>query len=273
LELKAETKQQSKELKGRFPFRLGTTSYILPDNLVSNVAYLANRIDDVELVLFESHEVSNLPGPAEIEALAALACDHDLTYTVHLPLDADLGSGDETIRRRSVEKCRKVIHLTQSLNPFAYVLHLHGRRNGRNPADHINAWRTALGQSIEQLLCDGPAPETVCVETLAYPYDLVWDLVQYHSLSVCLDVGHILLSGYDIDAYLETYLSCCRVLHLHGIREGIDHCDIGGLENHTLKLILSRLCTTATETKRVLTLEVFNQGDLERSLNILRGLV
>jgi sugar phosphate isomerase/epimerase len=271
--LKADIKQQSKDLKGCFPFRLGTTSYILPDDLVPNVTYLASLIDDVELVLFESHEVSNLPQPAEIEALAALACDHDLTYTVHLPLDIDLGSCDESIRCRSVEKCRKVIHLTKSLNPFAYVLHLNGYRTGPNPADRVDKWKTALRLSIKQFLCDGPPPKIVCIETLAYPYELVWDLVQYHGLSVCLDVGHILLNGYDIATYLGKYLPRCRVVHLHGIHEGTDHCDIGCLANHTLELVVNRLRNTAAEQQRVLTLEIFNQKDFERSLDILRGLV
>jgi len=41
---------------------------------------------------------------------------------VHLPLDAELGSSDEFVRLRSVEKCRKVIHLTQPLRPFGYLL-------------------------------------------------------------------------------------------------------------------------------------------------------
>lgn len=271
--MKTKAKQRSKELKGCFPFRLGTTSYILPDDLIPNVVYLADKVDDVELILFESHEVSNLPEPGEIEVLAALACDHDLTYTVHLPLDADLGSSEESIRQRSVEKCRKVICLTQPLDPFAYVLHLHGRRPGREPADNVMSWKAALNQSIEQLLCKDPTPGTFCIETLGYPYDLVWDLVQCHDLSVCLDVGHILLSGYDLVAYLDTYLSRCRVVHLHGIRDGTDHCDIGGLSDHVLQLIMSRLQSRAAEKQRVLTLEIFNQDNFECSLDILRSLV
>jgi sugar phosphate isomerase/epimerase len=271
--LKAEIEKRSGGLKGCFPFRLGTTSYILPDNLIPNVTFLGDRIDDVELVLFESHEVSNLPEPAEIKTLATLALDYDLTYTVHLPLDADLGSSEESIRQRSVEKCRKVIRLTKSLEPFAYVLHLNGRRRGRERANDVKAWITALEQSVEELLCGGPAPGTFCIETLDYPYDLVWDIVQYYDLSVCLDIGHILLSGFDLIEYLDGYLSRCRVVHLHGIRGGMDHCDIGGLENHTLELTLSRLRTTAIGQQRVLTLEVFNLDDFERSLDILRGLI
>ena len=45
-----------------FPFRLGATSYILPADLVANAKFLAGKVDDIELVLFDLEEgQSNLP--------------------------------------------------------------------------------------------------------------------------------------------------------------------------------------------------------------------
>jgi sugar phosphate isomerase/epimerase len=251
---------------------VGTTSYILPDDLVPNVTYLAGQVDDVELVLFESDEVSNLPEASVIETLAMLANEHDLTYTVHLPLDAELGSSEKSVRRRSVEKCRKVIRLTRTLSPFAYLLHLPGRRLGQEPADDLKSWTTALEQSIQQLLDDDLAPDALCVETLGYPYEHVWDLVQRRSLATCLDVGHILLGGYDLATYLERYFPRCRVVHLHGIRDGRDHRDIGGLADPVLTSVWNALRSAAGQRQRVLTLEVFSQDDFSRSMDILRNL-
>ena len=44
------------------PFRIGTTSYIIPADILPNVVYLAGKVDDVELVLFEVEEGGgNLP--------------------------------------------------------------------------------------------------------------------------------------------------------------------------------------------------------------------
>ena len=48
-------------MKGIFPFRLGTTSYLLPDDLLTNAEFLGPLVDDAELVLFESEGVLNLP--------------------------------------------------------------------------------------------------------------------------------------------------------------------------------------------------------------------
>ncbi len=92
-----------------FPFRFGTTSYIVPDEIIPNVEFLKERVDDIELVLFESDEFSNLPSEDDIRRLANTADEHGLSYSVHLPLDAYLGHSDRSERLRSVEKCRKII--------------------------------------------------------------------------------------------------------------------------------------------------------------------
>jgi len=61
-----EASDTIKFIKDRFPFRLGTTSYIVPADLMPNVVFLSPLVDDVELVLFESDTISNLPDAAVI---------------------------------------------------------------------------------------------------------------------------------------------------------------------------------------------------------------
>ncbi|MRR17452.1 MAG: sugar phosphate isomerase/epimerase, partial [Deltaproteobacteria bacterium] len=110
-----------------YPFRLGTTSYIIPDDIIPNVRYLAGQVQDVEIVLFEVDDGSNnLPRKEQISELAAIAADHDLTYTVHLPLDLRLAD-DGSSRHASLSKARRVIERTLALDPWAYVLHLDGQ--------------------------------------------------------------------------------------------------------------------------------------------------
>lgn len=36
-------------LKGIFPFRLGTTSFIIPDDILPNVEFLSDKVDDIEI--------------------------------------------------------------------------------------------------------------------------------------------------------------------------------------------------------------------------------
>ena len=108
-------------------FRIGTTSYIIPADIRPNVEYLAPLVDDVELVLFEADEYgSNLPDAALCRRLNEIALAHDLTYTVHLPLDLRLGD-EGALGHISLAKAERVIAATHDLAPFAYVVHLDGR--------------------------------------------------------------------------------------------------------------------------------------------------
>jgi len=45
-----------RSLKGLFPFRPGTTSYIIPGEIEPNVRHLGGMVDDIEIVLFQSDE-------------------------------------------------------------------------------------------------------------------------------------------------------------------------------------------------------------------------
>ena len=101
-----------------YPFRLGTTSYILPDDILPNARYLAGKVSDIELILFEVDDgPNNLPSPHVIDELVNIAGEHDLTYTVHLPLDLKLGE-DGSEYDQSLVKAKRVIECTRGLDPW-----------------------------------------------------------------------------------------------------------------------------------------------------------
>lgn len=262
---------QEISLKNCFPFRLGTTSYIIPADIISNVEYLANKVDDIELVLFESDEMSNLPNYQTIQTLQNLAAENDLTYTVHLPLDINLGASDEAERRKSVKKCLRVIRLVEEVEPFAYIIHFHEEHQSRNPAPDLQRWKANLEKSVVELLRTPIAPHLLCVETLAYPFALVEPIVCEYNLSICLDIGHIFRYRLPLEAYLTRYLERTRVIHLHGIINGKDHSNISSISTNQLLLLLARLSCLEART-RVVSLELFNERDFTISLDILKGI-
>lgn len=258
----------TRNLKNRFPFRLGTTSYILPADLITNVRYLAPHVDDVELVLFEADDESNLPDEKTIAELHSIARSEDLTYTVHLPLGLSLGSADEEERHRSVKKALHIVELTSPLNPAAYVVHFEGERRGLIPADNLAGWTRSLRASVAELLGSGIPSHLFCVETLDYPFALIDSIVCEFELSVCLDIGHVLLQGYSLDVYLAEYQDRVRVFHAHGIRENKDHRDLGGLRDSDLRLLFSSLQSWRSPAP-ILTLEVFDEDDFRLSLEVV----
>jgi sugar phosphate isomerase/epimerase len=255
-----------------YPFRLGTTSYIVPDEIIPNIRHLAGKVDDIELVLFESDEFSNLPTREEQEELDMLAREHGMTYSVHLPLDVYLGSPDRRERVRSVGKCLRVAEVVRTLPKSAFVLHFES-----GPGVDINTFRDddsrrfldSLRESAGMLLeqCGEPA-SSICVENLNYPYELVWPVVEEFGFSTTLDVGHLEYYGFPTADYLDRYLGNARVLHMHGSTGGKDHNSLCHMRREALAMVVDALGKCGGEPK-VFTLEIFSGDDLATSLRVL----
>jgi hypothetical protein len=74
-------------LPADLPFRIGTTSYIIPADILPNARFLAGKVQDIQLVLFEMEDsLNNLPDATQVDELNDLAEEYKLSYTVHLPL-------------------------------------------------------------------------------------------------------------------------------------------------------------------------------------------
>jgi sugar phosphate isomerase/epimerase len=247
-------------VKPRLPFRLGSTSYVYPADILPNVCRLAPLVDDVELVLFEVDERSNLPSPDVVEALGRLAEAHDLTYTVHLPLDLRLAS-DDAWRHPSMEKARRVIRSTRPLHPWAYVIHLDGSEietEGAVSPAALARWRDRATRSLEMIAEEAGAPHLLAVENLEnYHPDAFLPLLDRLPISLCADVGHFIKVGQPPLPYLEVHGERIRVIHLHGCRDGRDHRGLDLIADDLLAELRNWLVTACY--RGVLTLEVFTE--------------
>ena len=250
---------------------MGTTSYIIPADLLANVNFLEDKVDDIELVLFESDEITNLPDAATVKMLKEMADRSDLTYTIHLPLDTWMGHEHESVRQRSVDKCLRVIERTAPLSPFAYVVHFHGDHPGESPSLDLARWIDGHRRSVERLL-QYVNPRDFCVETLDYSYALIEDIVSDYGLSVCLDIGHLLLCGHAPEDYLDRYLPQTRVIHVHGVEDGNDHCSLAFLPAGLLTTLMDQL-ESGSKKSRVLTMEIFDERAFNQSLDVLSSFV
>lgn len=254
-----------------FPFRLGATSYIIEDDILPNVRYLADKVQDIELVLFEVDPTyHNLPSDTVVEELLSLAAENDLTYTVHLPLDLKLGAENE-VQDISLEKAQRVIECTRSLNPWAYVLHLDGREVKDNPDDIALArWRLRAARALEIVAAWAGGFSKLAVENLeGYPLDFIQPVLSQVPAGRCIDIGHLWLEGHDPLPYLDANLGQARVIHLHGI-DGRDHRSLASAPPAHLAAVIERLC--AKSYQGVVTIEVFNERDFLTSLEALSPL-
>ena len=263
-------KSPLKYLKARYPFRLGTTSFIHPAGWAENARRLAPCVDEIELLFFESQKPGSLPDAAEIGRLAEIAADQALTYTVHLPVDVDLGNSDRVQRRAAVDSIAAICRQTGHLPVTSYTLHLPYPARAQRTPDDIHLWQTRTRLGLEDLIGEGVAPQHLSIETLDYPFAWAAPLVEALDLRVCLDIGHLILYVYGpsaadgLLAALDRHLPRTTVIHLHGVAHGKDHRPLDDLCASLLDHIMGRLRQSDYEGS--LTLEVFGLDALRRSL-------
>ncbi len=246
-------------------FRLGSTSYIYPADILPNVQRLAGIVEDVELVLFEVADASNLPDAHTISELRRIARVYGMTYTVHLPTDLELGArGRKWIQ--SVEKARQVIERTRPLEPWAYIIHLTPCRTGDQ-----SSWERMSTEALKLLSEETGNPEVLAVENLENcPLEHVSPILDQIPVSLCLDVGHLWMAGADPLPILQTHLKRARVLHLHGVNQR-DHASLLWAPIDSLRASLAEV--VRQEFEGVITLEVFSAEDFFPSLNLVLSLL
>jgi len=250
-----------KSYKHAFPFKIGTTSYIYPGPILLNVQRLAPFLDEIELLLFEGDQ---LPGTAEIDAVARVAEATGLTFNVHLPLDLALGDPEQLRRTRSVDIVKKALERTARLSPSSACLHLDPGLSSRNP-EAIARWQERCAESLTTIQQWRGDLAGIAVENLSFPLEWIEELITAFDLSVCLDIGHLFRYGFDAENTHAQFEERIAVMHLHGVSGNKDHLGLDRMHperrNRTRRLMEGFL--------GVVSVEVFGFDPLAASLAVL----
>jgi sugar phosphate isomerase/epimerase len=250
--------------KGVYPFKLGTTSFIYPDHYIPNVKMLGPYFDEIELLLFESLPPDVLPGSAVITELAHLAEAYDLSYNVHLPTDISITDPDPSNQKRAIDTILDIIDLTSPLSPSGYALHIPYNSDSFG-TETVKKWQNQALSNLKKILAAGIPPDLIWVETLDYPYELLTDIICESDLNICLDLGHLMMHGYDIKSAFNAYGAKTAMIHLHGFINNRDHLDLNALSDDDIEPVLWIL----RQFTRTVTLEVFSFEELQASLAFL----
>lgn len=248
--------------------RLGGTSWVTQGTFADNLRYLSNDVSDMEIVLFDTPEHSNIPSKDEVRALRDLCGELEMSCTVHLPSEICV-SCTEHERRKSEDICLRMIDLFAPLDAFAWILHIVGEKRGNLPSADIDNWLEKSALSAEKIACSLDDRRKVCIETLDYDPRYVKYLAAAAGTSICLDVGHLVKFGRPVLDTAGSFADDIRVLHIHGVMaDGTDHSDLSYLDPDlfgSVKEIMSG------GKERVMTIEVF-EDDYDRSLEVLRNI-
>ncbi|MEG1641885.1 MAG: cobamide remodeling phosphodiesterase CbiR [Synergistaceae bacterium] len=246
--------------------RVGGTSWVIPGTFETNLRELSKDVTDMEIVLFETPEYSNIPTKEEVAKLKDVCEELDMTCNVHFPVGV-CHFPDMKTRIECEDLCLRTIDLFAPMNPFGWVLHLVGEIRGSSPTNNMEKWKEITYNSTVRLASAVDDKKKICAETLDYKYEYVYDIVQKAGISVCFDIGHITLYGYPPYGMMDKYLANTRIIHLHGVNpSGEDHVSTEYFDKKLLTDLIKR-CNDGKE--RVMSLEVF-ENDYNLSVNDLR---
>jgi len=226
---------------------------------------LGPYLDEIELLFFES-QPAGMPSQQEIKVIRQLAQDFDLTYNVHLPLDISLGEPDPSERLAGIETIKQVVDLTAPLAPSTYTLHLPYNETEFDNK-RIKRWQGHIRQSMDKLLAAGIEAESISIENLDYPLEWVEKIIDDFNLAVCIDLGHLIVNQFDIQAVFNKYYQKIVIIHLYGAESRHDHLSLDKLSPANTGIIMPIL----KQFKKVVSLEVFSYDRLVRSLNFLEN--
>ncbi|OGJ89256.1 MAG: hypothetical protein A2268_10225 [Candidatus Raymondbacteria bacterium RifOxyA12_full_50_37] len=246
--------------KNIFPFSLSVPSYIYPAGIKENILLLKDMVDEIELVLFESYDASNIPTPSDIREFKDIATDAGIRFNVHLPLDADLAHPEEGPRRHALDTVNEIIHSTWPLDPTTYTLHI----NKPEKQEHAQ-WLDTVQESLMHVQCPS---RLVSIENLNYDLIEIGPVIESMDFSVCMDIGHLIVDKYDIASFFNHFRDRLTTIHLHGVDEnGKDHLPLNVLPEETLFTIGETILEH--DFKGTLSIEVFSYDHLMASGGIL----
>lgn len=250
--------------------KLGGTSWILPGggNFFDNMLCLSNDVDDMEIVLWDNQYGCNIPTRDEVKRLRDLREELDMSCCVHFSTNVSFETSPAG-RTRCEDKCLRTMELFSELDPYAWVLHLHGELFGPVPSKNMPWFYEVTRKSAQRLASATDNPEKICAENLDFSLDYIIDIVKEAGFSICLDLGHLVHTREDVKANVEKFLPYTRILHLHGVKPDenlTDHVDLSYYDQNMLEWIFRRL---ADGRDRIMDLEVFEQ-DYHTSIEFLR---
>lgn len=244
------------------PFRLGAPSYVLPTGYIENVSYLLGQVQDIELLLFSIQEDDPLFHPETITTLKYLQQDADITYTVHMPIEPSLFTGERRLEDLAV-------HIIEALTPlevFTFIFHYDLpeaiRWADMSDGDKERVDKTYI-KFFRHLLKKFPGLP-VALENTATPLSALDTVVNTCGIFYCIDAGHLVKQRFPMHE-MKPRLMQTPVMHLHGV----EFSEEKNLDHRALQFD-SVLFKYLEIFNGILTVEVFHPRLLEDSLALLR---
>lgn len=257
---------------------IGATAMVYGFDMTENLRRLSRQVRHAELLLYWTPRENNFPNAGKVAEWRHLACELDLSLSVHLPSMLDLITGAKAARRKKLDLLCGLIQRLEPLEPTGYVLHLgpHAPRLALNPAAYLPAgtrcdlaywYATGLAalDALQSALALGPR---LLLENLNFSPLLLRPFLASGLGGLCFDAGHAWLGGENLTKVFTPLFDYVGEIHLHGIKGSQEHLSLAALESGRLKSFMELIL--GLNYTKLLNLEVFTPEDLASSLACLK---
>lgn len=259
-------------------FHMGAPSMVFGPGTKENVRRLAGLVDHVEIVLFHTPTLHNIPGKSEMEEIRAIAGDHGLTLSIHLPTCMEIASDDPGRRRASLAMAASLVNRFQDPAIRNFILHIPydrptlaavpGRYFHAGNRNAFAGWLNRARDGLRRLRAAAGSDAPLLVENINFSPVLMQPLWEEGRCGFCLDIGHLLLGREPVLPVMDACLTHILEIHLHGVVGHEEHLDLNVLPMERVRRWMGRL--TAAGFRGVVNLEVFSPADLTASLEMVR---
>lgn len=253
---------QSIKKETAFPFKIGAPSYVLPTGYIENVTYLLGKVDDIQLLLFDSRADDPLFKADTLATLEYLARDAGLSYSVHMPVRPKLFDAFD----RRLDNSLAVIEQLNRLKISSYTFHFDlpdGEKWGTLPKKEITRIQDRYIVFFNGILEKFPQVN-ISLENTETPLSALDRVLNRTGISYCIDIGHLLVQDWD-PGEINERLSRASVIHLHGWEEINNK-----KQDHRTVTFNRDLFGLLESYTGILTIENYHKMLFEKSLDVLK---
>ena len=202
--------------ENHFPFKLSAPSYLYPGGYIENVTRIMDRVDDIQLLLFDSSTDDPLFEEGMLSTLGYLQTGAGITFSAHMPVRPRITEDFDGRLKSSLD----IIQALQKLDMSSYTFHYdlpEGQEWETMTKKEIQAMDDTYIKFFDSIRRQFPSID-ISLENTATPLSALDNVVNASGISYCIDIGHLLIQNRNLDD-IEPRLDKTSVIHLHGVQQ------------------------------------------------------
>jgi adenosylcobinamide kinase/adenosylcobinamide-phosphate guanylyltransferase len=197
-------------------FRLGAPACFMPGDLLQNLLYLRQHVDDIQLCYDQSPLGDPVVSVQELNLLRSLKTGDDVSYSVHMPASPAIHEDPNLM----LDRAARLIDSLAILEPVTHTFHYCvPATSTQGMGDQMS--RDAYVNFFTELKRRYPGVP-FSLENIKTPLRDLDFIIDACAISYAIDLGHLLKEGHPLSEVTDR-LGQAAVVHLHHASDQKDH--------------------------------------------------